>query len=776
MLVGISLAILPVVVHLLSRARYRSVDWGAMMFLEGAKSASVRSRRISQFFLLLMRACMVALLAVALARPEWHGKFTSTGPGRRGIVVIVLDCSASMNFDENGHTRMELAREAAKQVLSLHHGDHVSLVLMGQNQPRSERLPTADLWDVGRRIESAEPAYGRADVARSLDDALEAVEPRDAPGDKAAKQPVTFYVVTDRQASNWREILEGCDEWSAGWKQRMARSGLLGRTVVIPVGSQESENVVVKSVELINPPAVVGQPMEVEVKVQNYGAVQWAAMPLQISADKRMVFDQKVNLTADATASFRVTIPAGFPEVGTHILSAELNRPSARPLSAAKPTGFPNDDRLDTVIDVQDPLQVLIISGDDTAGEKGLGGRTVDPVKAADKESQPVAADYIAAALTPFRSAKRKLADVFVVERAVADAWSGPAVQLLTQPGSKRDAVAAEVRLNRFEVIVLANIERLTDSQVVAVEQFVNDGGGVLIAPGELTRTDEYNSTLFREGAGILPAALAEPTSADGVEQTTLQGFDATHPLLKFLNGRPDSFLSCVVGRHCPTERTAGASRVIMRYANGSPFLIESGPGSLRKGRVLLLTTALDADWSTLPLTSFYLPLLQSAARYLVEGSPRKLNVAPGDPLELTFEESAEGRTVRVRTPEGEDRAVEIARAGGQLIARFAETESPGIYTLRVSEPGKKATVVHFSVTPSREESNMTALSSQEWRQLEKVADMQKLDPAIRPISLETAIPAPLEIGPWALGAMLLLAVLEMKLSAAWSPKEPVGD
>ncbi|CAA9440331.1 MAG: hypothetical protein AVDCRST_MAG64-4111, partial [uncultured Phycisphaerae bacterium] len=34
MLVGLSLAVLPVVIHLLSRARYRTVDWGAMMFLD----------------------------------------------------------------------------------------------------------------------------------------------------------------------------------------------------------------------------------------------------------------------------------------------------------------------------------------------------------------------------------------------------------------------------------------------------------------------------------------------------------------------------------------------------------------------------------------------------------------------------------------------------------------------------------------------------------------------------------------------------------------------
>ena len=38
MLAGIAGALLPLVVHLLSRSRYRTVDWGAMIFLQGAEA------------------------------------------------------------------------------------------------------------------------------------------------------------------------------------------------------------------------------------------------------------------------------------------------------------------------------------------------------------------------------------------------------------------------------------------------------------------------------------------------------------------------------------------------------------------------------------------------------------------------------------------------------------------------------------------------------------------------------------------------------------------
>ena len=43
MLAGIAGAAVPLVLHLLSRARYRTVDWGAMMFLESADSRQRQS-------------------------------------------------------------------------------------------------------------------------------------------------------------------------------------------------------------------------------------------------------------------------------------------------------------------------------------------------------------------------------------------------------------------------------------------------------------------------------------------------------------------------------------------------------------------------------------------------------------------------------------------------------------------------------------------------------------------------------------------------------------
>ena len=48
----------------------------------------------------------------------------------------------------------------------------------------------------------------------------------------------------------------------------------------------------------------------------------------------------------------------------------------------------------------------------------------------------------------------------------------------------------------------------LLQVQAKALEQHVYGGGALIVAPGKLTRTENFNSLLFRDGAGVLPASL----------------------------------------------------------------------------------------------------------------------------------------------------------------------------------------------------------------------------------------------------------------------------
>src|SRR3954447_8601158 len=79
LLIGLAGTVVPLVLHLLSRTRYQTVDWGAMVFLQGLEGRQQYSARLNQVLLLAMRMGMVGLVALALAQPvlqQWavHAK------------------------------------------------------------------------------------------------------------------------------------------------------------------------------------------------------------------------------------------------------------------------------------------------------------------------------------------------------------------------------------------------------------------------------------------------------------------------------------------------------------------------------------------------------------------------------------------------------------------------------------------------------------------------------------------------------------------------------
>src|SRR5439155_1425092 len=91
------------------------------------------------------------------------------------------------------------------------------------------------------------------------------------------------------------------------------------------------------------------------------------------------------------------------------------------------------------------------------------------------------------------------------------------------------------------------------------------------------------------------------------------------------------------IRRQCASSAptTGGASRRIASLSNGRPFLLERPYG---RGRVLMFTTTLGPDWNRLPMSSIYLPLLQSAVRYLAGASLPDRNLKPFEPIEISFD------------------------------------------------------------------------------------------------------------------------------------------
>jgi hypothetical protein len=712
MLAGIAGALLPLVVHLLSRSRYRTVDWGAMMFLQGAEARTLQGARIKQWAILLLRMTLIASLAMALSRPVMRGRWGGLGRDARVNAVIVLDCSASMQFDENGKTRMELARSAVLNIIESLKENSVAIVLMGAHDPESPLAqPTTDLQQLAQRVLSLPEPSGRAELRPALDRAMDILDR----GSEAGRE---LYVVCDRQRSNWKDVTS--EAFRQNWQTRTNRPGAQTRLVVVPVGSEKSENLAIESVELINPPAVRDQPAEVEVQIRNYGQTARGNVDLKVE-DKVL----SVSVVPDSVATVRA--PLRFYQPGSKIVTATLTG-----------SGLKFDDRMQAAVDVVEPIRVLIVSGD----ERGI------PLQ---NES-----DFLRIALAPKAAEARQKGDGSSEPRVRGDLCT-----VRVEPFDRWN----QEDLRDYSVVVLANVPQLSPAQALALEQFVYEGGGLWVAPGNLTRVDNFNTRLYRDGNGILPVKLQPATAEDGSEATTLQGvtnFD--HPIFRFLKGRPDPIPLVTIGRYFPADVRDRDAQVLAQYASGRPFLVEAPAG---RGRVLVMTTALDADWGTLPLSNFYLPFVQSAARHLSSGPDTERNLAPGSPLVAQFGPGADLREARVRLPSGESRPLPVTR--GEV--RYSRTGQPGVYTFFVNGtmPEWMKRVDFVIRTPSAE-SDLTPLSPAQWQELTRTLGFERIDPARESVvAAVSAARSGHELWLSLVGVVIVLGILEMAIVRRWS-------
>lgn len=120
-LFGLPLILLPVLIHFLNRLRYRTMHWGAMMFLLSVSRSSTKFARVRHLLILLMRMLAVAALILALCRPLVGGWLGTALTGTPDTIIILLDGSASMETRDRQNRFTK--RDQAMRLLARAGGD-----------------------------------------------------------------------------------------------------------------------------------------------------------------------------------------------------------------------------------------------------------------------------------------------------------------------------------------------------------------------------------------------------------------------------------------------------------------------------------------------------------------------------------------------------------------------------------------------------------------------------------------------------------------------------
>ena len=648
-------ALVPIVIHLINRRRYRRVEWAAMSFLLAANRRSRRRIRIEHWLLMLLRILVVVTLGLAVARPFLPASPLSILGTARSHHVILLDNSRSMNArDEAGVTGFQRASTAARKLIdSLPSGDPVSLITLARPATAVIDHPAYDRRFLRDRIRKIIPTQRATDIVGGLGLALGMIRESRA----AAANP-HVHVISDLPAHDWSTKEEDAVPPAIAVARALMDEGAL---TLIRTGAANTNNLAVTRLEPETRLVGVNRPVRISVEVTNFSDVPARGAALQIMRDGQIIRRLDLGLIGPGEIA-SASVPAVFAAPGTHAVTARVIPGGSDPLE--------DDDERHRSIEVRRAVPVLLV--DERWGPGLLDG----------------SAGYLAVALAP----RTRTGGESLIEP-----------KIISEPELSGTAI------DEYDVIVLCNVGRLSEAMWRRLADFVEDGGGLLVFPGDLVSKDSYNRLAGSRGADLLPGTFGEPVgSSEGAERYfTLNSEGLTHPIVAEFVDWPDSGLFLAHFRqYIPIEPNPGRDEVVLRYAHGPPAIVQTRRGA---GRVVAFTSTADMRWNNLPAKGDFVSLMANTVAYVTPGRGEQRNVHVGDSPSEPLTARQIGLTPVVSGPAGGSLPGRLVPRADGLDVAFGPIERAGFWPLVIGPD-----VLHYAANVDMEDSTLVPVQRSE--------------------------------------------------------------
>ena len=458
-----------------------------------------------------------------------------------------------------------------------------------------------------------------------------------------------IYIVTDTQAQDW-----GGD--AAALRDAMRALTEQARVFIVPVPGGE-ENLAVTGLDLVTGELRRGTVARYRATVHNYGKRPVSDVQVRCRVEGVEIDSKQIPLI-EPGASETVSLFVPFYNAGPTRLTAEISDDA-----------LPVDNVYHAVAVVRDRVSVLCIEGSTGgAGRLMLAGLLARP--------------------------DGKLDEDYVVELSQ---W--PAI-----PTGD---------LDRFDVVVLADVPEITPQQAAQLAEFVRQGNGLVWFAGENVKIDPWNKLLQGEGESLLPAKLGQviDTSDSFGVGKPLDTDMPDHAVCRPLQSLAEDLLSETRFLKRMQVEPAQTSFAVLNLAgSAAPILLEHALG---RGHVFMFTTSADTAWNNMALTPVFPMLMQQIVTYLAGREFEQPRIV-GDALTLSYVEQPDANDAVFDSPSQQTITVPVRKHRERYMALLERSSEVGFYLARVSvqSPG-----MPIAVNVDAVESNVACLSQAELEQ-----------------------------------------------------------
>jgi hypothetical protein len=310
------------------------------------------------------------------------------------------------------------------------------------------------------------------------------------------------------------------------------------------------------------------------------------------------------------------------------------------------------------------------------------------------------------------------------------------------------------------------------------LHQYVSEGGGLVVAPGHLSKPESYNQA---SASRLLPRQLAEAEHKANPPTNMGNVANLTHPIFERYGRDWASMLSQVpVYKYWPVRGADDAGIVLLRFGDGAPALIERNFKGPKVGKVLLWTLPLSrradtrspAAWSEFPNDDYgwsFFGLMNRTVPYLAGATSEQLNFEAGENVLLRIDPTARLSNF-VITSGNETKA--LPSPSGE----YLEVPAPpvlGVWAVKAKAADNRTAVLGFSVNAPRsesrfahlEKSDLDVIFGKEGYVLAEDADAHK--------EKEQLTRYGYEVFPWLMFLILMIVTLENFLANTFYKEAP---
>ncbi len=593
-LAGLSAVAVPFLLLLTRAAAREKVFFSSVYFLKAVTLAARQRLEWKRLLLLALRVLGLIFLAAAFTRPFRHSHQPFWADRDRENQVFFLDTSASMKYAEGG------TNSWAKALQKIH------------NQASQAGRASYSLFTFDH---SVQPVMQHERSRRRFFERLDALAPSDAAANFAT------LAQSLKSACGFQSSAKRCFVVSDFYMPHES-AARLDQVQWLSVRPAHFRNFYLKKMLLPPRPLVAGREETISIF---YGSAGSSGTEITLWADGEKMDSRKIDLvrTPEGVVDFQCV----FSKAGPVRLRVQSSG-----------DGLPSDDDWKETVQVQEPLQVLLI-------------RAQEPAYA-------------------FQSPDFYLVQALLSSDTGSEAKNG--IQFIR----KSPEAAGQQDLAGYNFVFVTDEVSLPGRLLTQLRYFMKNGGTVIFLPAAAGQTAQ-DSTAFSLTTQFFGGRMQDPEIPGESRNFHWGPVDYAEPLFQaFDYGRQGSLENIKIHRFRPyLDETQGGAKVLLWINGRWPGLVERTVGT---GRLFIWTVGLTPDWSDLPRDPLFVPLLLEFLKYAGRmRNPLSLYAEAGMPVEIFTSAAAGLKRLQVKLPDGNESFLYPDHSGKFLLQ---QTQNAGRY------------------------------------------------------------------------------------------------